>query len=1183
MAGLRDTVDLDVTAALRQIDRIGASLSQVTTQFRTELAGSVGVLNSGGSGAQRQTTSIKQATTATNEQAAATRRLKHEVDGATAATGKYGRTLQAVAQVRVVQGLVGFFGGRALIQGISSAVSAASNLNEEISRSQAVFGDASVQIRQFAETAETSVALARGEALRFANDFGNMFTGAGIARQQAAAMGEEFVRLGADIASFSNISINEALTKLQAGLAGEVEPLRRIGFGFNDLEVTAKAAALGLGDTKDELTEGEKLLARYQVILGKTSNAHDDLARTSGSLANQQRFLSAEWGRMKEELGAALLPTFLELTKTLRDQLPAIQDIATDAVPLLISVLNALVPVLTGVVGALQILSPILTVIGNVLNALPGPVLNAVGAFALLGTGLGPLPNLVRQFATSWTTVASPTFFGSVAAGLRAMNPLVLGLVVAMPLLTTALNRHAKEQAEVEAAVKAATAAFADEGKAVRDTAKEITQANFKPKDVEVLNSIGLDVEKLTALLQQGEGGYERFLKTLSKNPGKLDVDFDTGALKNGQLKGNELADAYQRVASVLQDAAKAQVESLTFTGAISQAQREAAVAANELADGTTNWVGALNDLPGAAGTAAGGLGDLTDAGGETKTAMEALDDSVRKLSDSLDESFGRFLDAEEAQQGVRDAAFDLAKALAEGAEKGETLSRFRERIAGSTRDVARAVEDWVTAEVRAGRIQPGQAQAEIRRQLELIAQEMPQVRSQVDQYLALLNTVPPKVSTTAEFKVPGGSWSALSNWRRAVSGAQTVAPNDWSQSAVNGWNRRGQQAGEALTEGLDAGLSGAADAGATAGRDAAEAAVDEVKTTLRRSASSGLNIGGFLVDGLLLDPAKVAARDLHNFLAGQVMGMRGIVEDAARIDPAEASAILGAVQSADQAARDLAETRAELGANSIEAELAELALGEAQEKVNQLVLDATDATKAYNDQLEKVSDAIDTVTGSLRALISVREAQRGLEEARRNAAEETDDVTRFDQRIGQTRQALAEAQASGDPTAIRRAQATLDDLVRRRVTSVDEQADASDTLLGKELDLIDAQRRLFDVGGQVAAAQGLWEGMFRSLATQAGLSQGAVDGLVSSLNQAVTFAGDARLAVLTGAPQRALPTFGVPSAPLVANASAGSTTIGEQNKVKIEEINIYESGDARATANAVIDEQNAAALAYAG
>lgn len=198
--------------------------------------------------------------------------------------------------------------GAAAVGFAVKAVQAASDQNEALNKSRVIFGAASADVEAFAETSAESFGISKTAALEAAAGFGNMLETAGLAEDAAADMSIRLVKLAADLASFNNIDPAEALEKLRSGLAGEAEPLRQVGILLSESRVKAEAYASGIAKAGAELTEAQKVQARFNLILKDSESAQGDFARTSDGLANQLRSLKARFDDIVATVGQDLLP-----------------------------------------------------------------------------------------------------------------------------------------------------------------------------------------------------------------------------------------------------------------------------------------------------------------------------------------------------------------------------------------------------------------------------------------------------------------------------------------------------------------------------------------------------------------------------------------------------------------------------------------------------------------------------------------------------------------------------------------------------------------------------------------------------------------------------------------------------------------------------------------------------------
>ncbi len=216
-----------------------------------------------------------------------------------------------------------------LVDGIGDAVKAASDLAESQSKVNVVFADGAEEVHDWAEEAATSMGMARREALEAAGTFGNFIQALGNSREEAQDMSMTLVKLAADLGSFNNTDISEVILALRSGLAGEAEPMRRLGVSISATRVEANILAKGLAKTKAEITDAMKVSERYAIIMQDTALAQGDFERTSGGLANQTKILNAQLSTASEEIGEKLVPILLTLTKVANDNvIPALDAVA---------------------------------------------------------------------------------------------------------------------------------------------------------------------------------------------------------------------------------------------------------------------------------------------------------------------------------------------------------------------------------------------------------------------------------------------------------------------------------------------------------------------------------------------------------------------------------------------------------------------------------------------------------------------------------------------------------------------------------------------------------------------------------------------------------------------------------------------------------------------------------------
>ncbi len=217
------------------------------------------------------------------------------------------------------------FAGTQLVQFAKDSVMAASNMEESLSKVNIVFGEGSEEVRKFGESAATNLGISNQAALEAAGTYGNLFQAFGLGQGQAQEMSTSLVQLAADMASFNNTSIDDAILALRSGLSGETEPLKKFGVALSEVRLKTEAMSMGLiKSTSDALTPAAKAQASYSLIMKDTALAQGDYARTADGTANTMKSLKAKIDDAKVSLGEALMPAFRAMLKILELLVPLI-------------------------------------------------------------------------------------------------------------------------------------------------------------------------------------------------------------------------------------------------------------------------------------------------------------------------------------------------------------------------------------------------------------------------------------------------------------------------------------------------------------------------------------------------------------------------------------------------------------------------------------------------------------------------------------------------------------------------------------------------------------------------------------------------------------------------------------------------------------------------------------------
>lgn len=228
-------------------------------------------------------------------------RVHSRLTTANVAVGAFTGNILAMFAKAAASAAVGLF---------DKTIQSASTLNETTSKVKTVFGDAADSVLKLGDDMAKAYGTPKQEILDATAILGLFAKGAGQSAQGASEFSQSMVKLASDAASFYNVPFAEAIQKIQSGLSGESEPLRAFGVFLNEDAVATQALSMGLAKTKDQLTDGNKVMARAALITKGMATASGDLDRTLDGTENQSRKFWGTLSNLGTEVGTVLLPIF---------------------------------------------------------------------------------------------------------------------------------------------------------------------------------------------------------------------------------------------------------------------------------------------------------------------------------------------------------------------------------------------------------------------------------------------------------------------------------------------------------------------------------------------------------------------------------------------------------------------------------------------------------------------------------------------------------------------------------------------------------------------------------------------------------------------------------------------------------------------------------------------------------
>lgn len=231
-----------------------------------------------------------------------TERYNSTVRRATTHTGLFGKALGGLKFAVVWQM------ARKVGSMLGTVITESNEYQENMNLFTVAMGKYAESALEYGETVSEVLGIDLSDWIRNQGVFNTLLTGFGDTADRAALMSKNLTQLGYDLSSFFNISVEDSMQKLQSGISGELEPLRRLGYDLSQARLEAVALSLGIDKSVSSMTQAEKAELRYYAIMTQVTTAQGDLARTLEAPANQLRILKAQVEMAGRAIGNIFIP-----------------------------------------------------------------------------------------------------------------------------------------------------------------------------------------------------------------------------------------------------------------------------------------------------------------------------------------------------------------------------------------------------------------------------------------------------------------------------------------------------------------------------------------------------------------------------------------------------------------------------------------------------------------------------------------------------------------------------------------------------------------------------------------------------------------------------------------------------------------------------------------------------------
>lgn len=188
------------------------------------------------------------------------------------------------------------------------ATRAAADAEELGDRAEAVFGDLTTEVEEWAETTADEMGRSRRQLLDHAATLQDMIDPTGEATEETYELSQGMAELAQDVASFQNMNADQVMEKFMSAMAGQSRAVRDLGVDMSAAAVEAELLEMGIEGGTEAATDAQEAQARYNILLRETQAAHGDAERTQDTLTGATRQLRGETANLAEQFGQHLLP-----------------------------------------------------------------------------------------------------------------------------------------------------------------------------------------------------------------------------------------------------------------------------------------------------------------------------------------------------------------------------------------------------------------------------------------------------------------------------------------------------------------------------------------------------------------------------------------------------------------------------------------------------------------------------------------------------------------------------------------------------------------------------------------------------------------------------------------------------------------------------------------------------------
>lgn len=223
---------------------------------------------------------------------------------------------------------------------MSGWVAESNDYVENLNLFNVAMGKYAEEAHEYANAVNEALGIDPSDWMRNQGVFMQITSGFGVVEDKAYTMSKNLTQIGYDISSFFNIGIKESMQKVQSGIAGELEPLRRLGYALDQATLQEIAYKHGIEQSFNTMNQAQKAQLRYIAIMEQSGNVMGDMARTVQTPANAMRILNQQLTQLARAAGNLLIPALQKIIPVVQ----AVVEVLTDAIQALANLFGFKLP-----------------------------------------------------------------------------------------------------------------------------------------------------------------------------------------------------------------------------------------------------------------------------------------------------------------------------------------------------------------------------------------------------------------------------------------------------------------------------------------------------------------------------------------------------------------------------------------------------------------------------------------------------------------------------------------------------------------------------------------------------------------------------------------------------------------------------------------------------------------------